>query len=328
VRLTPVRKAPAGWLFFWLVTLLLGLIIYVFWEPLRSTEFILSLQRYRSTGLDYFFRAFTFLGDDYFFLLFFCVMLWCVDKPLGFSAAAVLLISGAGSNLLKEVVALPRPSIEGVLQPESHAFPSGHSLTAVTLWGYLAVKIKKPWFWAWAITAIVLIGFSRLILGFHVAGDVLGGFFLGLLFLAGLLWAGSVLKIKRRGTRLSSTSLLPILLLLVLLGLVFVWSGLVTPKIPGFLVGGLAGYVLEKDYLRFLTRGSLRQHLLKILIGLAGIMGISLGLGSIFSSTVPILSFLRYALTSFWITFLAPFIFTRIKLCPQEKQHAYHDRNP
>ena len=71
MKLTPVRKAPAGGLFFWLVTMLLGLILYVFWEPLRSTEFILSLQRYRSTGLDYFFRAFTFLGDDYFSCCFF-----------------------------------------------------------------------------------------------------------------------------------------------------------------------------------------------------------------------------------------------------------------
>ena len=255
-------------------------------------------------------------------------MLWCVDKPLAFSAAAVLLISGAGSNLLKEVVALPRPSIEGVIPPGNHAFPSGHSLTAVTLWGYLAVKIKKPWFWAWAITTIVLIGFSRLILGFHVAGDVLGGYFLGLVFLGGLLLAGSVLKIKRRETRLLSTSLLTILLLLVLLSLVFVWSGVVSPKIPGLLVGGLAGYILEKDYLRFLTLGNFRQHLLKILIGLAGIIGISLGLDSIFLSTVPVLGFLRYALTSFWITFLAPFIFTRVRLCPQEKQHYSHDRNP
>ena len=72
--LSPTRKrdkTPAGSLFFWLVTLLLGLILYVFWEPLRqygiySQPSALPLHR---VGL--FFRAFTFLGDDYFSCCFF-----------------------------------------------------------------------------------------------------------------------------------------------------------------------------------------------------------------------------------------------------------------
>lgn len=331
---------------FWILTLLLGFLLYFFWEPLRSTEFILLLQGYRSPAVDYFFRAFTFLGNDYFYIFFFCIMLWCVDKPLGLSAAAVLLVSGAGSNLLKGLWALPRPAIEGIFPPHSYAFPSGHALTAVTLWGYLAVKTKKAWFWAWTIIVIIIVSFSRLILGFHFAGDVLGGVFLGMLFLKVFLWADSFLTRKgagfflngRKGMRCDANNrrgqkgfktcrdrqgsffllLAPALAFFVPFCLVFILPG-ESGKILGILAGGSAGYILEKAKIRSLTQGSWRQQLLKALIGILGEAGIFLISGCIFSAVVPCLTFLRYMVLGFWITFLAPYIFVRAALCPRDK---------
>ena len=320
------RFSP-GNLLFWAFILLMGSILCFFWEPLRSTGFILYLQGYRSAAADIFFRAFTFLGDDYFYMLFFCVMIWCVDKPLGLSAAAVLLLSGAGSNFIKEAMALPRPVIEGVLLPESYAFPSGHALTAVTLWGYLAAKIKKGWLWGWAIIATIIIGFSRLILGFHFAGDVLGGIFLGMIFLKLFLWVDSFLTGKKAGFVLDGKrrkKCLPYCLLLFLtvivpLLLVIILPGGNLAKVFGALAGGSAGYILEAEKNRSLTRGTWGQQLLKILLGVAGIVGINFILGVIFPQTAPFFSFIRYALISFWITFLAPFIFVRASLSPQDK---------
>lgn len=324
------NKAPARRMLFYFLLLLPGILLCIFWEPLRSTEFILSLQGYRSPVVDYFFRAFTFLGDDLFYLLFFCIMIWCADKPLAFSAAAVLLISGVCSNLIKEFTALPRPAIEGVIPPANYSFPSGHALTAVTLWGYLAVKIKKAWFWGWAITAIAVISFSRLILGFHFAGDVIGGLFLGLVLLAAFLWVESVLIGKKHKTSKTSktsetnergksgkTSIFFALLLfspfLVALGLIFILPGEGLSRILGIPGGGFVGYILEKEKNLFRhQRRSLQHHLMNILIGLSGVVVIVFGLGAIFVSAVPVLSFLYYALTGFWITFLAPLLFTRL----------------
>ncbi len=74
----------------------------------------------------------------------------------------------------------------------SPSFPSGHSAESITLYGFLAVllyvhsfgKVRK-------ITAIVLpgviillVGFSRIVLSYHFASDVLGGFLLGAFWLS------------------------------------------------------------------------------------------------------------------------------------------------
>ena len=57
--------------------------------------------------------------------------------------------------------------------------PSGHSLNAMTLWGYVATRLKNRWvkigFWL----LIFLIGFSRMVLGVHMINDVLLGWVAG-----------------------------------------------------------------------------------------------------------------------------------------------------
>jgi membrane-associated phospholipid phosphatase len=80
----------------------------------------------------------------------------------------MLLSSSTYSNLIKDLTLLERPAIEGVVHPPgSYAFPSGHTLTAVTVWPYLAARLKKRGYWIWAAVAVVLIGFSRMVLGYH-----------------------------------------------------------------------------------------------------------------------------------------------------------------
>ncbi len=120
------------------------------WPLTRSVELIAFLQNLRLGPVEYLFRAITFLGDDEFYMIFFSVLIWCVNKSLGFWGAFVLLSSATVSNLIKDTTLFERPPIEGVTHPEgSYAFPSGHTLTAVTVWGYLGVRLKNKAFWSY-----------------------------------------------------------------------------------------------------------------------------------------------------------------------------------
>jgi len=71
-------------------------------------------------------------------------------------------------------------------------FPSGHTLSAVVCYGFLAYLLLPKLssrFWKWvviigAVEIMLFIGYSRLFLGEHYLSDVLAGYALG------IFWAG------------------------------------------------------------------------------------------------------------------------------------------
>lgn len=76
--------------------------------------------------------------------------------------------------------------------PETgYSFPSGHSATAMVLYGLLAYWLirgqhrTKNWVMIGvvAVGLIGIVGFSRIYLGVHFLSDVLGGYLLGICWL-------------------------------------------------------------------------------------------------------------------------------------------------
>lgn len=312
------RKERNWIIFLWLTALLSALILVLAWPQTRSTEFIIALQQWRILPVEIFFRFFTFLGDDEFFMVFFSVLIWCVSKSLGFWSAFMLLASATYSNLIKDLTLLERPPLEGITHPAgSYAFPSGHTLTAVTVWGYLAVRLQKRIFWIWAFVAVAVIGFSRLVLGYHFLGDVLGGLAFGIPFLLLFLWVSAQIFEKGWQEKLSTPVLLVLAIAIPVL-LVAVLPGADPPKILGYLSGASCGYILEKEKLRFSVKASLPFHFLKALIGVAVLFAIIVGLGGLLPSAVAPLGFIRYALGGIWVTLGAPAIFVRFGLSGRE----------
>jgi membrane-associated phospholipid phosphatase len=137
-----------------------------------------------------FMQAFTFLGDEQFYLLILPILLWWVDIGLGIRIGLALLLSAGLNGGLKLVFGMPRPywvstKIQALNSGTTYGIPSGHAQNAVVLWGRLAVLVKSGWM-RWVLWALIaLIGISRSYLGVHFPTDVLIGWGIGLL----LLWA-------------------------------------------------------------------------------------------------------------------------------------------
>lgn len=90
-----------------------------------------------------------------------------------------------------------------------NSFPNGHTLAAVVLFGLLAyffVLTPGTFFFRTGIVmtsliSVFLIGFSRIYLGIKFTSDVLGGFFIGILWLSACISAGELYRRGKVGDR-------------------------------------------------------------------------------------------------------------------------------
>ncbi len=104
-------------------------------------------------------------------------------RPLFIAVVAVAVLTATVLSL-KSAVALPGPS--GHLPGDGGSWPSGHTTTAVVVWG-LAAKLVSPARTRWriALSAGVpaLVGLTLVYGGYHWLSDVLAGWILGPLLL-------------------------------------------------------------------------------------------------------------------------------------------------
>jgi undecaprenyl-diphosphatase len=124
-----------------------------------------------------------------------CLLVW--GRPRRAAFVAALIIGGSSlADLLKGVFVRSRPpvSIALVAMPDSYAFPSGHAIAGLLLFGslgFLLLASRGPgWLKAAGVfaatVATLLVGLSRVYLGVHWLSDVVASYLLG----AALLCAG------------------------------------------------------------------------------------------------------------------------------------------
>jgi hypothetical protein len=130
-------------------------------------------------------------------------------------------------------------------------FPSGHVSSIVAVWGGIALLFRKRFFYWLAPILVILVGLSRMYLGWHFLGDVLGGMAISAILLAITYlflnrWEFSHTLFERTALELSSRPsnvLLYTLLLVVPLSL-----GILMPDAvgrgAGYLVGANAALIL------------------------------------------------------------------------------------
>ncbi len=148
--------------------------------------FFQSLGEWLKTPME----AFSFLGNEYFFLFLLPALYWSVDTAIGLRVGFILLLSTSVNDAFKLALHGPRPywydtNVIGYANETSFGVPSGHSQNSAAIWGMMATMIRKWWAWLIAILVVVIIGISRMYLGVHFPHDVLLGWLLGGL----VLWA-------------------------------------------------------------------------------------------------------------------------------------------
>jgi membrane-associated phospholipid phosphatase len=291
------------------------------WE--WGLELIRAVQSIHGPALDAIFKAITFLGEEDFFIILLPVFLWCVDFAFGTRMAFFFLFSAIVNSGVKDLFAQPRPfDLDPTVklhEIEGYGLPSGHSQSAVVVWGAIASYMRKRWAWAVAVLLMVLIGFSRVYLGVHFPTDVLAGWTLG-----AVLLVGYILLAPRIEAWLKKMSLAVRLALVVVIPLVLV---LLVPSndslsAMGVFMGAGVGIVLTGQWVPFDAGGSLWQRVVRLLLGAVVLLALRFGLKAIFpdegEALYALLRFVRYALVGLWAGLGAPWLFVKLRLSPTE----------
>ncbi|ADK86368.1 phosphoesterase PA-phosphatase related protein [Desulfarculus baarsii DSM 2075] len=129
-------------------------------------------------------KFFSALGYSGFYILFIGVVYWLIDPRLGLRLAVIAPLASLCNFGLKLFMIEPRPYWLDptllALSPEKDlGMPSGHAMGTAAMWGYLALWVGRPWFWALCLGLLALIGLSRLVLAAHFPDQVLAGWALG-----------------------------------------------------------------------------------------------------------------------------------------------------
>ena len=139
----------------------------------------------------------SFLGGETVSLLLIIVMLFCYKKEAGKRVTLTVLTAGIWFPMIKNAVLRVRPYmahkenidvlqvVEADADPwdivqQGFSLPSGHAATAVSLFGSMAMELRKRWSWFLMVAMSLMIGFSRVTVGVHYPTDVLAGWAIGL----------------------------------------------------------------------------------------------------------------------------------------------------
>ncbi len=191
-------------------------------------ETITFLQGFASPALDAFFQLVTRLGNTNAYIVLLLTVYLVVDSRFGQRLGILVLVSYYLNFHLKGLLETARPfelnpalgrTPEARIVESGPGFPSAHAQISLTFWGYLAWRLKWPWFWVLAALVITLVSVSRMYLGLHFPVDVLGGLVVGLLGTAVMAVAEPLwLEVRHisKGVRLTLGFLVPLLLMLLL----------------------------------------------------------------------------------------------------------------
>lgn len=160
-------------------------------------EFLILLESIReATGgiFNQFFIDASFISSLPQAIFIIAIIYWCFDKKLGEFLLVSMAFTRNLSSMIKSAVAIYRPWIldpnihplkEAMEEATGYSFPSGHTGTATILFGGIMVKKDKivTSLKILLISAIIIVGFSRLYVGVHTVWDVIFGFLFSLIVL-------------------------------------------------------------------------------------------------------------------------------------------------
>lgn len=299
-------------------------------------EFIYGVDRFLQDGLqslytdgfwgkicDSLFLLFTLLGEEVVFIFAVLYIYWCYNKRLGEAMMLSLYISAALNGIIKDLVKRPRPFVnddysvrylktdglvDTVSLSGSYSFPSGHSMNIAAMTASIAIGEKgkkhgRVWIWI-CIVCTSLVMLSRVYLGVHYPTDTMVGAALGIVIPFLIIRLYDKLYEKRY-------RLFVIVFLFSLIALFFEPTA-DTIKTLGMGAGALIGFLIESRFVKFETKGTAAKKALRLLLGVAVVLGIKSGLKAVFPDEAVFWA-LRYFVIGLFGTAVYPYIFTKLK---------------
>ncbi len=281
-------------------------------EPVRflfSENIIVYLQNLGSPFFDLLFLAITSAGSQPVYYLIAMLIFWCYGKKTGIQLMYVLFFLSFLAIFAKNLFGMPRPPdyLHKTLA-QGFGFPSGHALASAGFLGFLGGRVRNTWVIITCATVVLAVSLSRVYLGVHYAGDVVGGILFGLVIaLIALEVETGVLKLLQRLDR-RSRYLVAVMLPLVLIAMATAQRGLLREQVEtGMVMAGVgAGYLIEEDRIRFEDAKNNKQRFGRFLAGTLTLAIVYVGASLIFSDFI----IFKYAALGLVSTCIAPWIFT------------------
>lgn len=270
---------------------------------------------------------FTLLGDQ----LIVCAILIIIYLGINKKAGKTLLVSIVTVLLIcplfKNIVCRRRPYFDhdGIkcLRPveskfdvtdvlgQGFSFPSMHSAASLTLYGTLALFVRRNFMTIIAVLMPLMIGLSRIMLGVHYPTDILAGWLIGLFG----TFVMTKLQEKFPNRRV-------IYLIVILLGLCgwFYCTSTDFFTLFGLAVGIFGGFLFEEQFVNFEDTHNMLQRVIRIVGAMAIFLIVTEGTKFLIPADLAdngsfishILRCLRYALGSFLCTGPYTLLFKKI----------------
>lgn len=257
-------------------------------------EVLYALESIRVPWLDTVMAAITHLGEETVFMVAALFVFWCVSKRHGYYLLAIGFAGTVLNQFLKLLFRIPRPWVldsdftiveSARAQATGYSFPSGHSQNAIGTFGGIARFTRRKWVRVAAIVVAVLVPLSRMYLGVHTPLDV------GVAAVIAVALVFTLYPLMERSDSRHSVmgAVLAVMLALAVGYLLFVSlypfpadvdaanlaSGVENAwKLLGATVGMLVGWWLDVRFIHFDTRAVWYVQLIKLVGGLALLLGI------------------------------------------------------
>ena len=295
------------------------------WEA----DFLEKLQSVSNDASNFFWKLASLLGEEMVVIAVVMFFYWCIDKRKGFKMMNIYFVSAAIVAGVKALVRRVRPfnaypdKVRSIGDASTdYCFPSGHTNSVTTL-AALTVrefpKARKATI-PIGIVVVLLVMFSRMFLGQHYPTDVLAGAATGILIVA--LFGRLYDLLGDREEYLAFVLAPAAIVASVLIGIFadpdFTDTAL---TLTGVMTSVYACYFIEKRFVRWETKASVLQNILKFVLGAAGAMVIYLPfeLSAFADITVWVTAFVRYFLIGIWLILGAPLAFKALGLYKKDE---------
>ena len=291
-------------------------------------QFLYYLESIRTPVADAVLSVVTHLGSELVFMVLAVTMYWCVSKSRGLYLLSVGCFGTTVNQFLKITFRVPRPWVKDPnftivesarADATGYSFPSGHTQNAVGTFGCLARTANSVRFRDLCIVLAVLVSFSRLYLGVHTPLDVGVSAIIAAAMVFGMypLFRDLDEKPMKAIWILAAMGLVNVLFLLY----ATLWSfpadadaellahGVENAaKLTGALAGMAVGYWVDLKKIRFDTKAPLLGQILKVVLGLAGLLAFKEGLKPLLGSSLWS-GVIRYGLMTFFAAGIWPMTF-------------------